>query len=365
MPDLIYEAQQTQRTQDILPFLQTPEDFTETQSLQRLTVFLTYSCNLDCPYCKTILRSAEEARHMPHKSLRYDLPQFKVLLQDLAPHPIAHLHFTGGEAVLIQELPEMIRYAKATGVAFVSLTSNGTLPPVRYQQLVEAGIDEIRISLDANQAELGMAMTQRQGAWEKTLLTLQFLAQESQKNPGFYLLVNTVVGLKNRQLLPQLLRFVLELGPPDDIKLITEVDVKNELGLFVEQPDILAQLQAILADYPAPQFPLLRRKIQTVFAAEAIGLSEIPADLDPRDWRCYIPLSERTVDRTYYYPCSVYLREGGNPLGELSDSLAMQRQKTVQFVKEGQCLQDPICQKYCLHCTREFNHAANRARQNL
>jgi hypothetical protein len=65
------------------------------------------------------------------------------------------------------------------------------------------------------------------------------------------------------------------------------------------------------------------------------------------------------VDRDAYYPCSVYVREGGAPIGPLTDPPALQRARTARFVSEGDCLSDPICRRYCLHCTRAFNSLAN------
>ena len=55
----------------------------------------------------------------------------------------------------------MVRLARRRGVARVSITSNGALSADRYRALVDAGIDEIRISIDAPCSALGQAMTRR------------------------------------------------------------------------------------------------------------------------------------------------------------------------------------------------------------
>jgi hypothetical protein len=66
------------------------------------------------------------------------------------------------------------------------------------------------------------------------------------------------------------------------------------------------------------------------------------------------------MDTTYYYPCSVYLREGGVPLGRIDeDDLKMQQKKIIRFVEESNCLEDPICREYCINCCRQFNQFAN------
>ena len=124
---------------------------------------------------------------------------------------------------------------------------------------------------------------------------------------------------------------------------------------------VLAALAALLLAYPAERFPLLRRKLRTVFADDAIGLATARPAADG-SWRCYIPLTERTVDGEYYYPCSVWLREGGAPLGRTDEPQAEQRRKSAAFVSGHDCRREPICQRYCLHCTRQFNDAVNAER---
>lgn len=357
VPDLIYEDQQEARVRDIAHLLDEPEGVAASDPLHRITVFLTYGCNLACPYCKTIVRGKADLVARPEKKIVYSHARFVALLDVHAGTPVQHLHFTGGEATLVPGLPEMVREAKRRGVERASITSNGTAPLETYRALVEAGIDEIRISLDADDADLGRSLTLRRDAFGVTVKTLEALAALRRERP-FFLIVNCVVGLANRERLPRLLAFILGFQP-DDVKLITEVDVRDTLGTFAAAARVKADLDTLLARFPPGAFPLLRRKLATVFAVDAIGLEDVSAS---SDWRCYIPLTERTVDGAYYYPCSVYLREGGRPLGALDEPAALQRSKTAAFVREGDCLNDPICRRYCLACTKRYNIRANERR---
>ena len=361
VPDLLFEDQCAARLQELAPFLEVPEDLGEEFPLHRVTIFLTYRCNLDCPYCKTIARSEEELQARPEKRLTYSLEDFRERLDAWAPAPIRHLHFTGGEAGLVRDLPAMLRLARSRGVETLSLTSNGTLPPQTYVELVEAGLDEIRISLDAADTLLGRALSGRPRAWEAAVRTIRVLASERRRGADFFLIVNTVVTPQNRGELARIVDFLLTLDP-DDIKLITSVDEKERLGNFPEAPAVLDGILRLLEPYPPDRFPLLRRKVGTVFAQDAIGLSS-PARSSPDGLRCFIPLTERTVDGRFYYPCSVYLREGGAPLGELRDSPDKQRAKSAAFVRRADCSTDPICRRYCLHCTRQYNEGAQRLRE--
>ena len=140
------------------------------------------------------------------------------------------------------------------------------------------------------------------------------------------------------------------------------MDEKDELGAFAGAGQVIAALRAVLAEHPEARFPLLRRKLDTVFARDAIGLDTARPAADG-SWRCYIPLTERTIDGEFYYPCSVWLREGGAPLGRTDEPQAEQRRKSAAFTIGHDCRAEPICQRYCLHCTRQYNDAVNAARR--
>ena len=45
---------------------------------------------------------------------------------------------------------------------------------------------------------------------------------------------------------------------------------------------------------------------------------------------CFVPLTERVYDAEYYYPCPVYVREGGKPLGRIDeDDMEAQQKKAA------------------------------------
>lgn len=358
VPDLIFDDEQVARLAQIRPLLAAPGAIDSATPLHRLTLFVTYRCNLACSYCKTIARTPEEARLRPEKTVTYRYADFVRLLDAHAGTPLRHLHLTGGEAALVNDLPAMIAHAKARGVRHVSMTSNGTLPAGRYRALAAAGLDELRISVDASDAALGDALAERAGAWQRTVRTLRDLAGSPDRR--FFLIANAVIGMRNRERMAEIVDFLLACGV-DDVKLITEVDARGELAAFSGAGAALAAIDSSLNPRAADALPLLRRKARSVFAPDAIGL-ETAAPAADGAWKCYIPLTERTVDGVAYYPCSVYLREGGAPLGPLTDAPAEQRRKSAAFVERGDCLADPICKRYCLHCTRSYNERANEMR---
>lgn len=362
-PDLLFEDQSDARVDDIRPYLDSPELLDAQLPLHRLTLFATYHCQLRCPYCRTPPWTADDLRRFPQKRHSYDIAAFRALIDSLDGTPLRHLHATGGEATLVPDLPAMIRHARDAGVPHASVTSNGTLPWSRIEPLIDNGLTEIRISIDAHEPALGGQFTGRPDAWGVAVANLARLARLRDTRPSFFLIANTVITAANRHSLAAIVRFLIGLGV-DDVKLIASVDDTPTLGRFREADGLLEEVHDLLADHDAEAFPLLRRKLGTVFSEDAVGLKQVESDRGD-DWRCYIPLTEITADRVFYYPCSVYLREGGTPLGRIDEPMPQRRARSAQFVREGRCLSDPICVRFCLRCTGEFNVAANEARATL
>ncbi len=360
VPDLLFEDVLSTRVEAVRDRAETLE-LDAAFPLHRVTLFLSYACNLRCPYCKTIARSPEELEEKPQKKITYTLAKFNELLDGLG-HPIQHLHFTGGEASIVTGVVEMVAEARRRGIPHLSMTTNGAVTPSRYVDLVHAGLTELRVSIDARDAATGAKLTGTSRGWAKSIEAVRAVAAARDGGASVRLLINTVVGNSNRVDLATIVKFLVSLEP-DDVKLITDVDARDELPDFPEHPAVMNELHELVSALPADRFPLLRRKLQTVFAKDSIGLDPTSAKRTASSWRCYIPLTERTVDGVSYYPCSVYLREGGAPIGKLTDSSATQREKTAEWVRTNDCRTDPICQRYCLHCTRVFNDATNDTRQ--
>ena len=63
-----------------------------------------------------------------------------------------------GEPMMVKALPRMIRYLKDRGI-YVLFNTNGTLlAPKKHQELIDTGLDELRVSLDAADAKTFLAV---------------------------------------------------------------------------------------------------------------------------------------------------------------------------------------------------------------
>ena len=102
---------------------------------------VTNRCNLRCPTCVQYRGMSEPARDLSIEEAIRVADQFPALKR-------AVLHGIG-EPLLNEALPDIVHYLKGRGV-YVLFNSNVLLlGPERAGQLVESGLDELRVSMDA------------------------------------------------------------------------------------------------------------------------------------------------------------------------------------------------------------------------
>jgi MoaA/NifB/PqqE/SkfB family radical SAM enzyme len=105
---------------------------------------VTNRCNLLCETCPRTFEALEPPADM-------SMELFTSIVDQAVGLKRAVLHGVG-EPMLVRELPQMVRYLKDRGV-YVLFNTNGTLlREKRFVELIEAGLDELRVSLDAADA---------------------------------------------------------------------------------------------------------------------------------------------------------------------------------------------------------------------
>ncbi|MCJ2052944.1 radical SAM protein [Methylobacterium sp. J-070] len=102
---------------------------------------VTNRCNLLCETCPRTFETLE-----PPADMSWAL--FTRIVDQVPDVARVVLHGVG-EPMLVKALPRMVRYLKDRGT-YVLFNTNGTLmQPRRFQELIDTGLDELRVSLDA------------------------------------------------------------------------------------------------------------------------------------------------------------------------------------------------------------------------
>ena len=107
---------------------------------------VTNRCNLLCETCPRTFEALE-----PPADMSMDL--FRSIVDQVPDVARVVLHGVG-EPMLVKHLPDMIRHLKQPGRnTHVLFNTNGTLlAPKKHREIIDTGLDELRVSLDAAEA---------------------------------------------------------------------------------------------------------------------------------------------------------------------------------------------------------------------
>jgi molybdenum cofactor biosynthesis enzyme MoaA len=292
-------------------------DTTGTSPLGRCVLVVTERCNFACPYCRT-----HDGRHMRTEHARQ-------VIRLWAENGLFALMLTGGEPTVHPGLLEMVKFAKGMGIPRVGLGTNGAADPELYGALVDSGVDDFSISLDADNAEDGALLSGRsRETWHRVVENTRALAARTRVTVG------VVVTEANVGRAAQVVRFALDLG-------VADVRV-NPAAQYAERLPAMDLDPELTRGHPVLAWRLRNQAL-------GVGVRGLRDD-DPD--RCWLALDEMTVNQRDHYPCFIYMREGGKPIGPVGADVRAQRARWVQHHNPKD---DPICRRNCPDCLVAFN----------
>ncbi len=124
-----------------------------------LRISVTDRCNIRCTYCMP----AGNVQFLPRSEV-LSFEEIERVVRAVVPLGVNKIRLTGGEPLVRQELHRLVeRIVAIEGIEDVGLTTNGILLADQAQQLYDAGLRRLNISLDALSAEKFKQITRREG----------------------------------------------------------------------------------------------------------------------------------------------------------------------------------------------------------
>lgn len=171
------------------------------RDIPRLVVLeLTRRCSLNCLHCR-----AESRQDFASGELKTQ--DWIRILDEIASVSKPIIIFSGGEALLREDVFELISYAKNKGLTPVIATCGLPLTVEIAKELKEAGIKRVSISLDGKDAATHDSFRGEKGAFEKALLAMKILQD---KNLEFQ--INTTVTKLNLSQLEDIFNLAMQYG---------------------------------------------------------------------------------------------------------------------------------------------------------
>lgn len=147
--------------------------------LERCELILTDKCNFNCPYCRGI-----ESKYKGTMSFE----KAKFIVNYWASQNLRNIRFSGGEPTLYHDLIELVEYTKSKGIERIAISTNGSADLDLYFKLVDAGVNDFSISLDACCAsEFAKISRSKNVAWEKFITNLKELSKITYVTVGIVL----------------------------------------------------------------------------------------------------------------------------------------------------------------------------------
>jgi len=196
-----------------------------------MKVYLTRRCNLRCVMC-----DAWTSRQDARDELSTD--DWLQVIAQAKPLGLANLKLFGGEPTLRQDLAIIVERASTLGIRCALVTNGTLLTEERARALVEAGLAELDLSLDASTPALHDSIRGAPGAWRRTMRGLQAMQQAAQSlNHRLFVRVNAVVMRENYSDMPSLARLLSGLAV-DEIALNPVIPRENPQRALLRE-DIL------------------------------------------------------------------------------------------------------------------------------
>ncbi|RZF54725.1 GTP 3',8-cyclase MoaA [Acinetobacter halotolerans] len=223
---------------------------------RKLRISVTDRCNFKCIYCMP---------EHPEWMKKQDLLSFEALLifcQYMVKQGIENIRITGGEPLMRQGVVHFIRdlqALRALGLKRISMTTNAHYLVKYAEQLKQAGLDDLNISLDSLDAEQFKSLTKKE-------LAPVLNGIDAAKKSGLPFKINCVLmkGQNDDQILPMVkwakhhniqLRFI-EFMPLDGDQHWTDQAVVSEAEIL-EQLKPHYDIQLIQQQHePARQYQL-------------------------------------------------------------------------------------------------------------
>lgn len=159
---------------------------------------VTYDCNAFCKFCSThILKKRFQTEVGLERSLE--------IAHEIGKAKTFAVGFTGGEVFLYPHLFEIIKVLKKYNV-IVYIVTNGLMLKEKAEEIIDANVDYIVVSIDSNRAEEHNAMRNAHGLFEKIIEGIDHLKSRRKIRP--LIKSTTVVSRYNLMKLDEILKYL-------------------------------------------------------------------------------------------------------------------------------------------------------------
>ena len=297
----------------------------EVSPLWRCELLLTDRCNFRCVYCRGLRRDC--LGDIPLKTA-LDVIGYWV------EGGLKNIRFSGGEPTLYPSgwLLNLVTECKVNFVEHIAISTNGSATLEYYEMLISHGVNDFSISLDSGCCSIGEKMAGKNKSWGRVVENIRRISQLT------YVTIGMVFTEENFDTCIEDVLFADSLGV-SDIRVIPSAQYNKALLKLQNLPLKLLN-----------KYPILKYRINHI-------QNRVPVrGLQPSDTnKCPLVLDDMAVAGGWHFPCIIYLREGGEAIGEINPLMREQRK---DWFETRNTHADRICLGNCLDVCRDYNNKA-------
>ena len=204
-----------------------------------------------------------------------------------------------------------------------------------YLKLIEAGVNDFSISLDACCASTGDMMAGNiKGSWQTVVDNIKKLSKLT------YVTVGVVLTEDNIDDFNEIIKYAAYDLNVSDIRVISAAQWNDD---FKQKVKTLTVPEDILVKNPILKYRLKHFKD----GRNVRGIQSTDSH------KCPLVLDDMAVLNGKHFPCIIYLREGGKAIGDVSETMRTERQA---WYDKTDTHKEPICQKNCLDVCIDYNN---------
>lgn len=299
-----------------------------TSQMKRCEMILLESCNFSCPYCRGLKNYIYGDRKKKMLSLDEIKQNIDYWCED---EPLENIRFSGGEPTLHPNIKEIISYSKEKGIKRIAISTNGSNKTELYKELIQLGVNDVSVSLDACCSEDGDKMSGGvKGSWDIVVNNIKEMSKLT------YVTVGVVLNELNVDKTIETIVFADSLGV-SDIRIISAAQYNEPIPRLNEVPD-----------YIKKKYPILNYRIENFANGLNVrGISENDSN------RCGLMLDDSIIAGDYVFQCVIHMREGGKPVCKIGPNM---RKERYDFMQKFDTHKDPICKKNCLDVCVAYNN---------
>ena len=160
--------------------------FLRKKTLRYITIWATKKCQCSCKHCVSYPKM-----YPKEKRRELTLTEYKKIFVEAKELGAINIHFIGGEPLLCDNICQLIRTVRELNI-MASLTTNGILLKCKAEEIKEAGINFINVSLDSSEKHIHNNYKVYANAFEKAIEGITYA-----KKIGIKTMITIVVTHQN------------------------------------------------------------------------------------------------------------------------------------------------------------------------